>query len=119
MNLIESILGDEFSEPREPRPLHEAQIATLKEIFAVYGPCPFTPGDLVMPRKTSHFHGDVIGEPHIVLEVRDGVEPDFDYDDGNKLGRRLDMRVAVLFDSNYACFWVESFEFEPYRQQEV
>lgn len=101
-------------EDREARPLHEAQLSSLREIFSAYVPCPFKPGDYVTPRSTSEHPEDLKGEPHVVLEVRE----DAAISGSDEGSRYLDMRVAVFFDGVYIAPWVESFEFEPYRAAE-
>lgn len=103
-------------EDHESRPLHEAQLSSLHEIFSAYGPCPFKAGDYVTPRSTSGHPDDLKGEPHVVLEVRE--DPALFATNEDEGCRYLDMRVAVFFDGVYIAPWVESFEFEPYRAAE-
>lgn len=103
-------------EEHESRPLHEAQMSSLQEIFSAYAVCPYKPGDYVTPRSTSGQPDDLKGEPHIVLEVRDAA--DLCATDDDEGSRYLDMRVAVYFDGVYIAPWVESFEFEPYVAKE-
>lgn len=106
----------ERDQAERPRPIHEAQIATLREAFANYNDCTFTEGDIVTPRTCAPIRNP--GEPHLVLEVYDDPEPLFmDDDDGNWThGARRDMRVGVLVDGDHvAPYWVESWMFVPYE----
>lgn len=100
------------------RPLHDAQIMTLREIYERYARvCPFGPGELVTPLKGQQCQKNA-GEPHIVLEVRTDAPPHFSNDQLSSsmtFGARHDMRVAVLMGDDYCAFWVESWHFEAWR----
>jgi hypothetical protein len=105
--------GRQEQKSKTPRPLHEAQIATLREVFADYRKPPFRAGDLVTPRRGCDMRHE--GEPHMVLEMRPDAEPRFMDDSGACTnGVRLDMRVGSLNDGDYVAHWVESWLFEPY-----
>lgn len=98
-----------------PRPLHEAQISTLKEALARYSACRFSVGDIVTPHKAAPLAEWLKGEPHIVLEVRQ--DPACDWEAGNvgtpAYGSKVDMRVAFLSsDHDVLTLWVESHDFE-------
>jgi hypothetical protein len=108
--------------PRDeaPKPLPEAQIMMLREIHASYGVQRFAPGDLVMVCKGVACHSSD-RQPHIVLEVRPGAEPDFtqshNVDPSCQLfGARFDIRIATLCLGTYGAFWAESWYFEPYEE---
>ena len=111
--------GDDDEERRPPRPLPEAQIATLREICARYtAGCPFAVGDLVTPRAGVNVRG--AGEPHIVVEIADEPHRPFDGSGtSSSYGNRLDMRTAGLAGDNetMVMHWVESWTFEPYREE--
>lgn len=99
------------------RPLPEAQVMTLNEVFAAYSkPCPFKPGDIVTPRKTSRYSD--VGMPHVVLEVAETPIRNFvateDLSDitSSAFGARLDIRVALVTDDDgsvgYSDYHVET-----------
>lgn len=101
-------------------PIPEAQVATLLETFSRYSaPCPFKPGDLVMPRTGFGYTDE--GRPHVVLEVSNPPIRPFGVSDrltpaSNLYGLKLDIRVAC-FRSNgeVDAFWQESWRHEPYE----
>lgn len=115
MGLRELLQSMDDDYEAHPMPLPEAQVATLKEVFARYTTaCPYKAGDLVTPRAGTATVN--VGTPHIVLETRK-TEPDFDSAEfgSNKYGARIDMRVAGLNGCGDLCmWWVESVNFEPY-----
>lgn len=122
--MLRALLGgdDDDEERRPPRPLPEAQIATLREISARYvAGCPFAVGDVVTPRAGTNLRN--AGEPHIVVELADHPHRTFDHERGasgsNGYGKRLDMRIAAFADDNetLTMHWVESWAFEPYREE--
>ena len=100
------------------RPLHEAQIMTLQELFTNYCAQRFQAGDLVTPKHgTMQRHP---GEPYIVLETNDTPAPLFSVSDPNDrmspaFGARLDLRVLCLMQDYYCPFWVESWAFDRYQ----
>ena len=119
MNFAE-FLASQNQEPRAPaRPIHEAQIMTLQELFAVYRVPRFKAGDVIMPRKGSVHRWE--GEPCIVLETRYGAEPLIaPVEDPTEYaapfyGARLDLRVACFSGHTYNAYWVESWGFEFYQ----
>lgn len=113
-------MGNGGEESDAPRPVHEAQIEMLKEIYERYGVVRFQPGDIVTPVRGMNIRS--AGEPHIVLETRPNAEPlmpstigDISDVGSSSFGRRLDMRVATCFqDNTYTTYWVESWQFENY-----
>jgi len=120
--MLRALLGgdDDDEERRPPRPLPEAQIATLREISARYtAGCSFAVGDLVTPRAGTNLKDD--GEPHIVVEIaaepHRSFGPDVDATGSHAYGKRLDMRVAHIAGVYAVMHWVESWCFEPYREE--
>ena len=97
----------------------EAAVMDLREIQQIYSAgCRFKTGDLVTPMASAFMHG--VGNPHIVLEVRDEPFRNFEASDPHEtgsasFGRRLDMRVACLARGSISAFWTESWNFIPYR----
>lgn len=117
---LAEMLADHDDEREAPRPLPEAQIAELTALYERYAAgCPFKPGDLVTPRKSSPLAR--CGEPHVVLEVIAPAAPHFAIadptdSDSQCFGARHDMRVGVLSGhGRIVAHWVESFDFEPYE----
>ncbi|RWX72560.1 hypothetical protein [Mesorhizobium sp. M2A.F.Ca.ET.039.01.1.1] len=125
INLSDLIAGGRpAAKPAAPRPIPEAQIATLREAFERYtNPCPFKPGDIVTPRK-GFGYADA-GEPHIVLEVAEKPIRNFEApaDVSNiyssAFGSRVDFRVASLTDGRgetaIVAYWQESWRHELYK----
>lgn len=112
-------MGAEGDEQSGPRPLPEAQVATLREAFERYSaPCAFKPGDLVTPRKG--FNVKCVGDPHIVIEVFGDPIRNFAVNDPvdtglAAYGSRMDMRVVCFAaDNSVAAFMSESWKFEKY-----
>ncbi len=108
--------------PDKSRPaiLPAAAVMELRAAAARYaeqlaGPR-FKVGDLVTPLANATVKG--AGDPHIILEVRTGVEPL--WLDSRELiassvnGMRLDVRIAHLHrdDGDICLHWVESYELE-------
>ncbi|MFC2248788.1 hypothetical protein ACETRX_04105 [Labrys portucalensis] len=117
IGIIEMALGAEKESVSLPVP--EAQVMTLREVFARYdGGCFFKAGDLVTPRKGYNHSNE--GIPHIVLEV--GTPPcgpvtpaSLRETHSTAFGRRLDMRIAGHDrDGDVSAWWVESWCFEPW-----
>lgn len=107
----------EQQKPAGPRPLPEAQIMTLREIFATYRQPRFKPGDLITPHRWSNVWG--AGNPHLVLEILPEAEPNFNGANGGEcfFGSRNDIRFACLAhdgSQHYVAFWGESWCFELY-----
>lgn len=112
-HMVQSML--EGGKPREetPRPLPEAQIMMLRELYEAYHTQQFAPGDIVTPRAGTGING--AGNPTIVLEVRDDAELDFSTNrPGPFFGRRLEMRVMTLMDEDYLTFWTEMWPYVMY-----
>ena len=107
-----------------PSPLPEAQVMTLREVFARYAAgCPFKPGDLVTPHPGMNQKKE--GAPHIVLELSPFGDPmrNFHVYEAMDIytesyGERLDMRVAVNAGGLVRMFWVPSWKFTPYAPAE-
>lgn len=101
-----------------PKLSHDVQIHALREFHEAYkAPVTFRPGDLVTAKTNGSWSR--AGKPRLVVEIRQ--DADFDFTSGetgsNRHGARKDMLVAdVADDGTIACVWVESFDFEPYRQ---
>lgn len=119
---LEDLVGRDRQET-SARPVHDAQIMELLQTFDRYrNGCPFKPGDIVAPLTSSGQR--YAGEPHIVLEVPETPHQTFAIGDdtsdvsNSSYGCRLDMRVAVVANSNgenpILPFWVESWQFLPY-----
>lgn len=102
------------------------RITTFAKLYATPATERFLVGDLVSPAKGSGAKG--AGEPHIVVEVRvrndeeaaidtakfpgNDISPSF----SNGYGRFADLRVlAVDEDGDVAPYWVESWQFEPWK----
>lgn len=113
-SLAELFSGLDVGDDDEAKPLPEASIMEMRDLLARYNEAPFEVGDLVTPRKNAPVRG--AGDPHIVLERRDGAvaDPHTSTGEGNGRGRRYDMRVACHMTGHLSMFWVESCEFEPY-----
>lgn len=123
MDMIEKAAREVAAENDVATILPEAAVMTLRETAARYieqlnGPR-FSPGDLVTPVAAGSLKG--AGEPHIVLEVRAGVEPFWNPCQGSShtsQGARLDTRVANFIRSDEVSpFWCESFEFERWTDK--
>lgn len=107
------------------RPLPEAQVMTLREIFADFeARCPFRPGDLVTPAPHSVYQG--AGQPFIVLEVFSPSAVLAIADAALSGGRpevartRIDMRVAHLDGDGDVCtHCVESWQFKRWFLPEI
>lgn len=114
MSLMEILAAArEQQKPDGPRPLPEAQIMTMREIFAAYRQPRFKPGDVITPCRWSHIKN--VGEPHLVLEVLPDPEPNFHGSEGSCMfGCRDDIRFVALQGTQYAAFWGESWCFEFY-----
>jgi hypothetical protein len=113
-------MGDENpgQDAETKRPLHEAQIAELREIFAER-PLP-TVGSLVTPRANCYLTG--AGEPHLVLETREDAPLDWSGPVCSHVtGRKLDVRVACLSNEGqvYVTFWVESWCLVAYDSEDA
>lgn len=117
-----SEMGDDATEREEitypVTLLPEAQTEELKAIAARYSMgCQFRPGALVTPRPGFATKG--VGQPHIVLEVKDDPRPDFTAEkthvDSAAYGRKFDMRVACYVRNDLVLtFWVESYQYETF-----
>lgn len=110
--------GGDDNPPERGQPLPEAQIMTLKELFAVYRSAEsYQPGDIVKRRGTiGGPHGNI---PCIVLETNKHADPDFDsvqamQSGSNLFGQRFDIRLMMLLDGRAMAFWIESYEIEPW-----
>lgn len=114
--------GGNDDPPERNVPLPEAQIMTLKELYGAYRTAEsYQPGDIVKRRST-------IGGPHqarpcIVLEINRHAEPNFtshsETDAGSNLfGQRHDIRLMMLLDGRACPFWVESYEVEPWTDDD-
>lgn len=96
---------------------HDVMIKRMRDYRARHDAgCPFSPGDLVTPRKDSAVRD--AGDPYLVLAVIS--DPRFHFESGelgsNTFGMRVDMRVASSTpDGCIAALWVESVDFEPYH----
>ena len=101
---------------RRPRPLHEAQIMSLRERAPAYiAPCGFKIGDLVTPRRDSPVR--CAGEPQLVIDVRNDAQPDFGLASGGSYtcGARLNMRVLTVAEKGVLVpYWVEAGAYEAY-----
>ncbi|WP_336801697.1 hypothetical protein [Kaistia sp. MMO-174] len=102
------------------RPIHEAQVETLRELFARYQTeKPFKVGQLVTPRAGFNLHG--VGEPCVVLEMvgfDEALTSDEEFGSPG-FGARLDLRIATLANGSHGehaimAYWNESWQFEPY-----
>ncbi len=126
MRVIEAgdLEGLMAEQPEAPRPLPEAQIATLREVMNAYqgakqNGCPFKVGDIVTPRawtplRPSH------GQPWLVVEVLDKpqevtVEMAMNLGAASIAGLVFDARFAALDNEGHVGAWLNpSWLFEPY-----
>ena len=101
------------------RPLAEAQVYRLRELYARYTRiCPFNAGDLVSPRDDSPYA--LVDQPHIVLEVALKPFVVFAAEEAtsDRNGMKLDMRVGLLSGHNHlSALWVESLWFEAWTER--
>jgi len=112
--LARSMSEDDDGAP--PRPLPEAQIATLQEMLALYAaPPPFRAGDIVTPRRGGAVRG--AGDPHIVLEVSSDASCQWGHEAGSNMwGARPNVRIGCLSGAKgtLSAFWVEHWQLEAY-----
>lgn len=124
MNLAELLGGmagpDGEDEKDTPKPLPEAAVATLREVYERYAAgCPFKPGDLVTVRAGSDRKGARATRPSCLRFWPIPVRP-FDVGDSphgsgtNAFGARLDIRIAKIAVGEVAAFWTESWSLEAY-----
>lgn len=96
----------------------EAQVMELQQAYEAYvAPCPFRPGQLVTPKRSSYLKG--VGEPHVILEVlpepvrywaREGTDVS-----SMANGSKLDIRVVAYSDSGHMVPYMgESWNYEPW-----
>lgn len=124
-DMVETIIAAQNVRQKEadkrPKILPEAAIMRIKEFAASYAEqlkgTVFKIGDIVTPRSGSSLKG--VNDPHIVIEVRFGTEPDFSRGDVLTVehGLRLDMRVLSVQDDWVAAHWVESYVFEHWEKK--
>lgn len=119
LEMLRAMDDHEDEKPESQRPLTEAQVMTLREIYAAYAAgCCFKAGDLVTPKRGFNLHGE--GAPHIVLELAPVPIRNFSAETpretcSNVFGRRMDVRVACFArNGQYDSFWMESWTLEPY-----
>jgi hypothetical protein len=114
--LLASMERGSSGQSDKPLPLPEAQIASLREAFALYRQCPFKAGDIITLRTNSP--NKHIGIPHIVIEVRPDAEICWKGEAGTNFhGQRLDIRVACLVPGGQiAPHWDESWCYVPYAE---
>jgi len=101
---------------RGPSISKEGQIARLEEMLTNYQrQNPFGIGELVTPRADSGLKG--IGIPHIVLDLRDDIEPDWRQEHPLNRGCCDDFRIAYFNDDEtIVVLWQESFRYEAYQR---
>lgn len=81
----------------------------------VKGSPQFKVGDIVQPSRDSNIKGH--GRPHMVIDVLE--KPYFNFTgnaDGCHFGQRIDMRVLVIIKDKAIPFWVESWQYEAWKE---
>lgn len=115
--------GDDDDPPERNQPLPEAQIMTLRELYAGYrDPERFKPGDIVVRKKVAG--GPYQGQPCLVLEINKHAEPFFALTEAsgpssNVFGQRHDVRILMLSRGYATAYWIESFEIEPWNDNQA
>lgn len=99
------------------RIMPEAAIHRMTEWKERYlrGAAQFKVGDVVQPMRDSNIKGH--GRPHMVIDVLE--KPYFNFTgnaDGCHFGQRIDMRVLVIIKDKAIPFWVESWQYEPWKE---
>ena len=104
----------------KPSILPEAAIARLQELLPAYrqGKPPFAVGDIVIPRKDASIRGH--GSPHLVVDILEDAHAIYRFDEShfgsNTFGACVNMRVIHVDDEKVVAHWVESADFELFKE---
>lgn len=113
--ILETLVNGRSSD--KPNIGHDVQITEINGAFEHYitGAARFKVGDWVTTRVNGYRKH--AGNPARIVEIREDAEPNFNHeDDGSPtFGAPHDIRIMRRHGNALSCYWVESWELEPYE----